>query len=108
MVMVEVDNKVPPYLQNQGAPFYYVAETQDFPRSGTSADFMAWLDRTSGQHWAPQRTQILVQQRENEPLILGYLGKDHQLVRTLPSNGERRAKRTAEGSVAFIPQALGD
>lgn len=54
MVMVEVDNKVPPYPQNQGAPFfYYVAETQDFPRSGTSADFMARLDRTSGQHWPP-------------------------------------------------------
>lgn len=108
MVMVEVDNKVPLYLQNQGAPFYYVAETQDFPRSGTSADFMAWLDRTSGQHWDPQRTLILVQQRENEPSMLGYLGKDHQLVRTLPTNGEQLAKRKAEGSVAFIPQALGD
>lgn len=107
MVMVEVDNKVPLYLQNQGAPFYYVAETQDFPRSGTSADFMAWLDRTSGQHWNPQRTLILVRQSQNEPSMLSYLGKDHQLIRTLPTNGERLAKKKSEGSVAFIPQAPG-
>ncbi|MFJ7145603.1 ArnT family glycosyltransferase [Pseudomonas protegens] len=107
MVMVEVDNKVPLYLQNQGAPFYYVAETQDFPRSGTSADFMAWLDRTSGQRWDPQRTLILVQQSQNEPSMLSYLGKDHQLIRTQPTNGERLANRKAEGSVAFIPQVPG-
>lgn len=107
MVMVEIDNKLPMYLQNQGAPFYYVAETADFPRNGTSADFMAWLDKTSGQHWDPQRTLIFVQQKHDEPLMLGYLGEDHQLVRTTPTNGERLAKKPAQGSVAFIPHMPG-
>lgn len=108
MVMVEVDNKLPMYLQNQGAPFYYVAQTQDFPRAGSSADFMAWLDKTSGQHWDPQRTLIFVQQTPDEPLLLGYLGSDHQLIRTTPTNGERLARKSAEGSVAFIPRAPSD
>ncbi len=107
MVMVEIDNKLPMYLQNQGAPFYYVAETADFPRNGSSADFMAWLDKTSGQHWDPQRTLIFVQQKHDEPLMLGYLGEDHQLVRTTPTNGERLAKKPAQGSVAFIPRIPG-
>ncbi|MGC5704215.1 glycosyltransferase family 39 protein [Pseudomonas sp. NFXW11] len=107
MVMVEVDNKLPMYLQNQGAPFYYVAETEDFPRSGSSAEFMAWLERTSGQHWDPQRTLIFVQQKRDEPRMLEYLGKDHQVLRTLPTNGERLAKKSADGNLVFIPRVPG-
>ena len=44
LVLVEVDNKLPMYLQNHGKPFYYVSAAQDFPRQGNSAAFMAWLE----------------------------------------------------------------
>ncbi|MDF2397284.1 phospholipid carrier-dependent glycosyltransferase [Pseudomonas sp. 3MA1] len=104
IVLVEADNKLPMYLQNQGDAFYYVPQTADFPRTGTSADFMAWLDQTSGQHWDPQRTLIFVQQDKDQPVLLEYLGQDHQLIRTLPTHGERLAKKSAEGSVAFVPR----
>lgn len=40
--------------------------------------------------------------------MLGYLGEDHQLVRTTPTNGERLAKKPAQGSVAFIPRIPGN
>ncbi|WP_085596870.1 MULTISPECIES: glycosyltransferase family 39 protein [unclassified Pseudomonas] len=103
MVMVEVDNKLPMYVQNQGAPFYYVPGNQDFPKRGTSADFMAWLERTSGQHWDPQRTLIFVAQDNKGPQLLEYLGDDHQVIRTQPTNGERLAGKPAEGNLAFIP-----
>ncbi|UCZ84052.1 glycosyltransferase family 39 protein [Pseudomonas sp. L5B5] len=108
MVMVEVDNKLPMYLQNQGAPFFYVAQTQDFPKTGTSADFMAWLDRSSGQHWDPRRTLIFVEQNRQGPQLLDYLGNDHQVIRTQATNGERLAGKAAQGNLAFIPQAATD
>lgn len=105
MVMIEVDNKLPMYLQNQGQPFYYVPQTEDFPRTGDSAMFMAWLEQRSGQHWDPQRTLIVVPQSDPASQMLKYLGLDHQVIRTQPTNGERLAKKAAEGSVAFIPRA---
>jgi hypothetical protein len=106
MVMVEVDNKVPMYLQNHGAPFYYVAETQDFPREGDSAAFMAWLDKTSGRHFDPQRTIIVAQYTKDAPAPLAYLGSDHQVISTQPDNGERLFHKRDGGSVAFVPNAL--
>jgi len=69
---------------------------------------MAWLDKTSGQHWDPQRTLIFVQQDHDQPQMLEYLGNDHQLIRTTPTNGERLAKKPAQGSIAFIPRAAGN
>ncbi|SEN23582.1 Dolichyl-phosphate-mannose-protein mannosyltransferase [Pseudomonas sp. ok272] len=103
MVMVDVDNKVPMYLQNHGAPFYYVAASQDFPRQGSSAQFMAWLEHTSGQTWNPRRTIIVAHYRRGEPLPLDYLGTDHQVVVTQPDNGERLLHPRTDASVAFIP-----
>ena len=103
MVLVEVDNKLPMYLQNGGQPFYYVAQTQDFPRQGDSAAFTAWLDTTSGQHFDPRRTIIVAAFSKDDPTPLAYLGADHQLITTQPDNGERLFKPREEGSVAFIP-----
>jgi 4-amino-4-deoxy-L-arabinose transferase-like glycosyltransferase len=106
IVMVEVDNKLPMYLQNQGAPFYYVQETQDFPREGDSATLLAWLEKTSGQRWDPQRTIIVAQYQKADQLPLNYLAADHQVITTQPDNGERLFHARDEGSVAFIPKAM--
>ncbi|WP_223484273.1 ArnT family glycosyltransferase [Pseudomonas sp. A-RE-19] len=105
MVMIEVDNKVPMYLQTGGAPFYYVSGTQDFPRTGDTAALMTWLDNTSGRHWDPQRTIIVAQYRNGDALPLNYLGVDHQVITTTPTNGERIFHAREEQSVAFIPRA---
>src|SRR5471032_1158859 len=105
MVMIEVDNKVPMYLQTGGAPFYYVQENQDFPRTGDSAALMAWLETTSGQHWDPQRTIIVAQYRNGGDLPLNYLSADHQVITTTPTNGERMFHGREDQSVAFIPQS---
>ena len=104
MVLIEVDNKLPMYLQNGGKPFYYIAETQDFPRQGDSAALMAWLEKTSGQAFDPQRTIIVAQFSKDDPTPLAYLGADHQRITTQPDNGERLFQRREEGSVAFIPE----
>jgi 4-amino-4-deoxy-L-arabinose transferase-like glycosyltransferase len=103
MVLVEVDNKVPMYLQNGGKPFYYIAETQDFPRQGDTAALMAWLEKTSGQGFDPQHTIIVAQFSKDDPTPLAYLGVDHQAITTQPDNGERLFHKRDEGSVAFIP-----
>jgi len=103
MVMVEVDNKLPMYVQNHGEPFYYISERQDYPREGDSAAFMAWLEKTSGQRWNPQRTIIFAQYSKEDPLPLNYLSADHQKITTQPDNGERMNKPRKNGSVAFIP-----
>lgn len=66
---------------------------------------MAWLEKTSGQHWDPQRTLILAQYHNGEPLPLGYLQADHQVLRTLPDNGERLFNARDFGSLAYIPDA---
>ncbi|WGT27221.1 ArnT family glycosyltransferase [Pseudomonas marginalis] len=104
MVLVEVDNKVPMYLQNGGKPFYYIAETQDFPRQGDTAAFMAWLEKTSGQAFDPQRTIIVAQFSKDGPTPLAFLGADHQVISTQPANGERLFQKREDGSVAFIPR----
>ncbi|MEB0045203.1 MULTISPECIES: ArnT family glycosyltransferase [unclassified Pseudomonas] len=104
MVMIEVDNKVPMYLQTGGAPFYYVQEKQDFPRTGDSAALLAWLDANSGRHWDPKRTIIVTTYRKDEALPLEYLGADHQVITTTPTNGERKFHGRDEQSVAFIPK----
>jgi hypothetical protein len=103
MVMVEVDNKVPMYLQTGGAPFYYVQEGQDFPRSGDTAALMNWLERTSGQHWDPQRTIIVAQYRTGETPPLNYLSSDHQVITTTPTRGEQLFHGREDQSVAYIP-----
>jgi 4-amino-4-deoxy-L-arabinose transferase-like glycosyltransferase len=103
IVMVEVDNKVPMYLQNNGAPFYYVPESLDFPRQGNSAAFMAWLEQHSGETWNPQRTIIVGQFKDITDLPLAYLAADHQVVTTQPNNGARVFHAREDGSVAFIP-----
>ncbi|NIF19640.1 glycosyltransferase family 39 protein [Pantoea sp. Cy-639] len=105
LVMVEVDNKLPMYLQTGGAPFYYVEQTQDYPRSGDTSALMAWLERTSGEHWDPQRTIIVAHYRHGETPPFGYLGGDHQIVTTLPSRGERWLHAREDQSVAYIPKA---
>jgi 4-amino-4-deoxy-L-arabinose transferase-like glycosyltransferase len=107
MVMIEVDNKLPIYLQNQGAPFYYVEQSQDFPREGSTATFLAWLEKSSGQHWDPQHTIIVTQYRNADQLPLNYLTTDHQIITTQPDNGERLFHSRESGSVAFIPTASG-
>ncbi|TFY85145.1 dolichyl-phosphate-mannose--protein mannosyltransferase [Pseudomonas nabeulensis] len=103
LVLVEADNKVPMYLQNGGKPFYYVAETQDFPREGDSAAFMAWLEKTSGKTFDPQRTIIVAQFSKEDPTPLAYLGKDHRVITTQPDNGERLFQKREDGSVVFVP-----
>lgn len=103
MVMVEVDNKVPMYLQTGGAPFYYVAQTADFPRSGDSAALIAWLERSSGQHWNPQRTIFVAQYRQGEAVPLGYLGADHRVITTTPTRGEQFFHGREDQSVAYLP-----
>ncbi|MFJ4246869.1 ArnT family glycosyltransferase [Pseudomonas sp. NPDC089741] len=103
MVMVEVDNKVPMYLQTGGAPFYYVAQTADYPRNGDSAALIAWLERSSGQQWNPQRTIFVAQYRQGEPVPLGYLGADHRIITTTPTRGEQFFHGREDQSVAYLP-----
>ncbi|MBF6039294.1 glycosyltransferase family 39 protein [Pseudomonas sp. P154a] len=104
MVMIDVDNKVPMYLQTGGPTFYYVQQTDDFPRTGDTAALMAWLDRTSGQHWNPQLTIVVAQYRNGDALPLNYLSADHQVITTTPTNGERLFHAREDRSVAFIPE----
>jgi hypothetical protein len=103
MVMVEVDNKVPMYLQTGGAPFYYVAETQDFPRTGDTTALMAWLERTSGEHWDPHRTIVVAQYRNGDAMPLDYLKSDHQVIITTPTRGEQVFHGREDQSIAYIP-----
>lgn len=103
LVMVDVDNKLPMSMQNHGAPFDYVADTEDYPRQGDSAGFMAWLAKSRGHAFDPQRTIVVVQATKDDPTPLEYLAADHQVVRTVPDNGERFFHKRDGGSVAFIP-----
>lgn len=107
MVMIEVDNKLPMYVQNHGEPFYFVKQTQDFPREGDSAGLMSWLDKTSGQHFNPQRTLIFAQYRNGDQLPLSYLEADHKAVLSQVDNGDRLLHRRTSGSVAYIPCGAG-
>ena len=104
MVMIDVDNKLPMYVQNQGEPFFYIDQSQDYPRDGDSAGLMAWLDKTSGQHFNPQRTLIFAQYRSGDALPLGYLSVDHQTLTSQPDNGDRLLHKREGGSVVYIPQ----
>ncbi|WRT63006.1 glycosyltransferase family 39 protein [Pseudomonas fragi] len=104
MVMIDVDNKLPMYVQNGGEPFFYVDQSQDYPRDGDSAGLMAWLDKTSGQHFNPQRTLIFAQYRSGDPLPLGYLSVNHQTLISQPDNGDRLLHQREGGSVVYIPQ----
>ena len=104
MVMIDVDNKLPMYVQNGGEPFFYVDQSQDYPRTGDSAGLMAWLDKVSGQHFNPQRTLIFAQYRSGDPLPLGYLSVDHQTLTSQPDNGDRLLHQREGGSVVYIPQ----
>jgi len=104
LVMVEVDNKVPMYLQTGGAPFYYVPQSRDFPRDGDTAAMFAWLERTSGQHWDPQRTIFVAQYRTGDPIPLNHLSRDHQVITTTPTRGEQLFHGREDQSVAYLPQ----
>ena len=105
MVLVEVDNKLPMYLQNDGGVFYYVRGSQDFPTTGDSATFMAWLDKNSGQRWNPDRTIIVTQYHDKTKLPLDFLAVDHTVITTKLTNGARLFHSRESGSVAFIPHA---
>ncbi len=107
MVMIEVDNKLPLYVQNDNQPFYFVSEDQDCPRQGYSAALMAWLDKTSAHHFDPKRTLIFAQHRSGDPLPLGYLSVDHQVVSSQVDNGDRLLHRRETESVAYIPAGGG-
>ncbi|MBV6749923.1 glycosyltransferase family 39 protein [Pseudomonas chlororaphis] len=107
IVMIEVDNKLPMYMNNQGTPFYYVKDSQDYPRTGDSAAFMAWLEKTSGQRWDPSRTLIVTSYSKHDEVPLSYLSADHEVVTTELTNGARLAKKKESGSVAYIPKAKG-
>ena len=107
MVMIEVDNKLPLYVQNDNQPFYFVSEDQNYPRQGDSAALMAWLDKTSGHHFDPKRTLIFAQHRSGDPLPLGYLSVDHQVVSSQVDNGDRLLHRRETESVAYIPDVGG-
>lgn len=104
LVMVEVDNKVPLYLQTGGAPFYYVPENRDFPRDGDAAAMFEWLERTSGRHWDPQRTIFVAQYRTGDPIPLNNLSRDHQVITTTPTRGEQLFHGREDQSVAYLPQ----
>ncbi|WAH56796.1 glycosyltransferase family 39 protein [Pseudomonas silvicola] len=104
LVMIDVDNKLPLYVQNQGAPYTYIGEDEDYPRQGTSADFMAWLAKRTGQAWDPARTLIFAQYPTLKDLPLRYLAEDHDLVLTRPDNGARLLRAHDNQSVAFIPR----
>ncbi|NWA28227.1 glycosyltransferase family 39 protein [Pseudomonas gingeri] len=107
IVMIEIDNKVPMYMNNQGTPFYYINDSQDYPRTGDSAAFMAWLEKTSGQRWDPSRTLIVTSYSKHDEVPLSYLSVDHDVVNTELTNGARLAKKKESGSVAYIPKAKG-
>ncbi|WP_370590421.1 ArnT family glycosyltransferase [Pseudomonas gingeri] len=107
MVMIEVDNKLPMYLDNQGASFYYVQETQDYPRSGDTDAFIDWLEKTSGHSWDPTRTLIVSSFRGGDAPPLNDLAADHDVVLSQPTNGARLAHNREDGSVAYIPKMPG-
>ncbi len=104
LVMLEVDNKLPLYVQNHGAPFTYIAESEDYPRDGSTADFMAWLSKRTGQSWDPARTIIFAQYPTLKSLPLRYLGEDHEMILTQPDNGARLLHAHDNQSVAYIPK----
>ncbi|MGE8153251.1 ArnT family glycosyltransferase [Pseudomonas vancouverensis] len=104
LVLVDVDNKVPMYLQNHGSPFYYVVPDSDIPQTGDSAALMAWLEKQSGQAWNPERTIFVAQYEDIKRLPLAYLAADHQMITTKPNNGARVFHTNETGSVAFVPK----
>ena len=103
MVLVDVDNKLPMYLQNHGSPFYYVLPDSDIPQTGDTAALMAWLEKKSGETWNPDRTIIVEQYKDIHQLPLDYLTADHRLITTRPNNGARLFHAHENGSAAFIP-----
>lgn len=103
VVLIDADNKLPMYLQTGGAPFYYVQQHQDFPRSGDTAALIAWLEKTSGKHWNPKRTLVIAHFLNGSEVALDYLAADHQVITTTPTNGESMFHPRDDQSVAYIP-----
>lgn len=64
---------------------------------------MAWLEKTSGETWNPDRTIIVERYKDTHQLPLDYLTADHQLITTRPNNGDRLFHAHENGSAAFIP-----
>jgi len=105
LVMIEVDNKLPIYMQQAGGkPFYYVPEDTDFPRDGTSEQFWAWLEKRSGEQWDRRHTIVLAQFHDRHHLPLAYLGADHTQLLSTPSRGDGWAHNKKGGSVAYLLQ----
>lgn len=103
LVLIEVDNKLPMYLANQGAPFVYVHDGDDYPREGTSADLFAWLAKKYGRPFEPARTVIVEDMGDAKHVPLSYLQADHSTVVSRPNNGARWSHARGHESIAFIP-----
>ena len=108
LVLVDVDNKLPMYLQNQGSPFYYVLPDSDIPknRRQRSAHGVAgeekWRALESRTHDHCRTV------RRHQSVALGYLTADHQLITTRPNNGARLFHAHESGSAAYIPKVKTD
>jgi hypothetical protein len=72
---------------------------------GDCADvaLFTWLERRSGQHWDAQRTIIVAQYRNGDPLPLDYLSADHRIITTTPTRGEQVFHGHPDQSVAYLP-----
>ncbi len=105
LVMVEVDNKLPIYMQQEdGIPFYYVPEEADFPRDGSSEQFWSWLEQRSGQHWDRNRTIVLTQFGDRGKPSLAYLASDHRQILSGPSRGAALLHEDGRGTIAYLPR----
>ena len=104
LVLIEVDNKLPMYLDNQGAPFLYVQDSDDYPREGTSTALLAWLSKQYGRPFDPARTIIVEDLSDAKQVPLGYLQADHNTVVSRPNNGARLSHTRDHESIAFIPK----
>lgn len=107
LVMIDVDNRLPMYLQQVGGvPFYYVPEGVEVPRDGTPEQFWSWLEQLSGQHWDPAHTLVLTQFQDRQQLPLSYLQSERQTVLSGPSLGARWARSEKGGSLAYLPRLV--
>jgi len=105
LVLIDVDNRVPMYLDNPGAPFLYVKGSDDYPREGSSADLLAWLTKKYGRPFDPARTILIEDSTDPLHIPLGYLQADHGTVISRPNNGARLSHAHGHVSIAFIPRS---
>jgi hypothetical protein len=67
------------------------------------AALFTWLEHRSGQHWDAQRSIIVAQYRNGDPLPLDYLSADHRIITTTPTRGEQVFHGHPDQSVAYLP-----